>query len=258
MGGFNWDPLSWIEDAGRAVTGLTKPVQRWVIKEVKAAGDLLEKDIQDVAHVAHRDVADVFGDLEALERRVERIVVSAGGDVGEAISAVVHESEVLASSVISGLKRLIDTTWAHADNLYHDALKSAEGDVAWAEKHVIDPGLHDLHVAVTDAEKAAEKAADATYHDLIKPIEHDAAEALARVVNIGSWIDHSAYDAVKLVEGAAEFLEAVAAHPAAAAQKAIAEWEAGLTLDKAVDTASVANTYANRLVKSMEDLFIDG
>jgi hypothetical protein len=257
MGGFNWDPISWVEDAGRAVDGLTKPVQRWVIKEVKKAGDLLEKDIRDVASVAHRDVNDVFGDVEMLTREVKRITLTAGGDIGKALDSVGHAVTSAVTEVEHFAQKIVNETWAHADSLYKDAERFTDTSINWAIKHVIDPAIHDAETTAKDVEKAVEKTVEAVYHDVILKVSHDAMTAWNDADKALYWIDHSGYDAVKLVEQCWDFLESVASHPASAAERVIRDWSQDLTVKSAEDTAAVAETYAAQLVANMESLFSD-
>ena len=157
---FDWNPISWVKDAVNGATGIAKNIRNWVISEVKKAGDILDKEVRAVANLAHKDINNVFGDLTKLEKKVDRIVVSAGGDIGKALGTLEHLIVIGVNDATRGLRGVIDGTWHQALNWYHDALKAASSDVAWAEKHVIDPAIHDLEVGLKDVEKQAVKAAD--------------------------------------------------------------------------------------------------
>ena len=93
------------------------------------------------------------------------------------------------------------------------------------------------------------------YHDVILKAEHDAMKAWSDADKALYWVEHAGYDAVKLVEQCWDFLEAVANHPAAAADKAIKAWASAQTVQKAEETGAVAASYADDLISSVEKLF---
>ena len=254
-GSSNWNPLSWVKSALGSAGKIASDIKNWVTKVVREAVDTIDKELRLGLNLAHKDLNDVWGGVEKLAREVERITDAAGGRIAKVFDSVEHDITTAVKAAVSGLTRAGSIIWDHADNLFHDAERDAKADVSWAEKHVIDPAVHDLEHGLTDAEKAAKAAVNDLYHDFVLKALHDADKAWAKAESIGTWLDHSGYDAVKLVESCWDFLESVANHPANAAKKAITEWEKDLSVKGAQSTAEKYEPLGAGIVKDMEDLF---
>ncbi len=78
---------------------------------------------------------------------------------------------------------------------------------------MIDPLEKDLRRAIHVAESAADHAWHVWYSDIWAPAEHELAEARHDAAKAITFIDHSALDAIHLIDECWDWLEAFAAHP---------------------------------------------
>jgi len=255
---WDWNPLSWASkaeaDAAKDLEKAYKSLWRWVVNECTKLGNLVQTDITDVYSNMFTLVRSVDGNITDIWAAVYRLGGSVKGDVSGFVKAVVHDVESEFDSAVKGAESLTWSVWRTADGWYHDALRTAEGDVEAFYHKVIVPLARNISHDITNAEKEADKIAEAVYHDVLLKIAHDAEEGYAEAVKAVYWIDHTGYDAVRLVEECWDFLEAIALHPVTLARRGVKDWERSITVSGLEGIASGSQPLYAHVVKSIEDV----
>ena len=214
--GFDWNPESWIKDAFHDAAGLPKDFSdlwHWVVNEDVKLGSEITTLASDAWNNLHSVVVWVDGKVHLIDDAIWRGLGKVGGDITGIYHWIINQVTGLIKAAEAKASRLVSIAWAHADNLYHDLLRTANALIRAFYHKVFLPAFDGVRTAIRDAVKETERAADLLYHDVLLKAAHDAEKAYAEAVRVARWVDHAGYDAVKLVEKSWDWLEAFAAHP---------------------------------------------
>ena len=233
--GIDWDPLSWGKSALSDIFGGAGSIEKWVIKQIVKAASLIENDI-----------AKVYG-----------YVASRFGGIENTISHLAGQVNTLAGKAGRSLEGDVGKLGKDAEGWVKDAENYADSALRVFERDVLDPALRKLHAAVSDAEKASKAALSAFERDVVKPIEHDAAEALHDAKKAVSFIDHSALDAIHIVDECWEWLEWMAKNPAKALEELPAKMLGQLTAAELEQKGATVTSGWSGLLADLERKFPD-
>jgi len=255
---WNWNPISWISDAENTASGFARDLEdlwKWVIKETVKLGDEIWDDYTSIYTLVLTLVDMLVREVGLIWGAIERHVGSIGGDLGKLYQWILNEIAAGVKDAEHLGEHLFSVAYDDALNWFHDAERFSWKVADWLEAHVIRPAVHDLEVAVRDAEREAVRLAEELYHDVILKALHDAEKAWAEAVRVGRWLDLVGYDAVKLVERCWDFLEWVAAHPAAALETIPRLVERELSPGWAIGAAEEAEKSFAKMVEAVEGVF---
>ena len=249
--GIDWNPISWATSAWNDATGVATEIKRWVIKQVALAVGFVENDIHKGIHYLESALDEVGQGIPWIINKVNSLADSVWGDITSSVKHVLSEAERLAHDAVAPVIKAVDTAWHHADNLFHSAEHVADSAINWFYDHTVRPALHDVYAAIHDVEKGADKALHEFELYVVKPIEHDASEALHEAHKAVYFIDHSALDAIHLIDETYDWLNAFRHHPMKSVEalpKALLEAaDADWATTKAEDVKSLFGELATQL-----------
>jgi len=228
-GGIDWNPVSWAKSAWDDITGTVNPIYKWVIKQVAKAIGLVENDIGKVRgyllgviHAVGSGVGDLAHDLEKVEQTI-------GGDIRGDIASALSGAKGLVKDALGPLESTVSQLHKDVENWIGNAEHAADKALNWFYDHTIRPALHDI-----------EHEFDVVHHDIdtavrdverywIDPLKHDVEEALHDAKKAVYFIDHSALDAIHLIDQCWDWLEWLAHNPAGAIESLPKDFLASLT-----------------------------
>jgi len=229
----DWSPIGAVKSALNDLSGPISTVEKWVLKQLVALGSLISNDIEK----GNRYLASRFGG-------VENTIGHLAGDV----NAIADHIGKDATGDVSRLEKDAEGWVTEAEHYADDALRAFERDV-------LDPALHELRTAINDAEKASRAALSVFERDVVKPIEHDAAEALHDANKAISFIDHSALDAIHLIDECWDFLSWVAKNPARALAELPSKIFGGITEAELEASGKTVTSGWSNLVTELDKKF---
>jgi hypothetical protein len=210
----DWNPVSWAKSAWSDITGVIwNPIKTWVIKVVVKAAGLIENDIDKVRTGLHAATVDLKRELGTLSGEVDKVAGVVGGDVAGGLDALYKEAASLVDAALGPVEAEVDRLAKDGENLAEDALHATDEAINYFWDHVVQPALTELRSLVDDAARAADKAWDDFDRDVLPALRHDVADALNAAHAATSFIDHSALDAIHLIDECWDWLEVLARNP---------------------------------------------
>lgn len=211
--GGGWDPLNWVEDALKDANHALRPLEKWVLKQIVKAGNLIWADVRNAFDTATSLADSAWDELRLLSSRIDSLGSSFGGDLTKAWDWLKHEVLALVNDTLAPLKHEWDQLSRDAHNWVHDAEHYTDDVWKWADKHVLRPVendlRHEMHVIAADA--------DHVWHEWLRhvwaPFEHDLHEVEHDAKKAVYWIDHEGLDVAHLVKRAWDWLEWMAVNP---------------------------------------------
>jgi hypothetical protein len=253
--GWDWNPVSWLHDAESAADSVGHDIDKiwhWVEAEAVRLGNKLNEGINDIGGYADSRIDSAWDQIKEIARDIGVPIGLVAGDVSNTFHWLEKDVHNWINDALRDLDRSGSWLWNEIKKGVHDAEKLGDSGIQWFDKHILDPAIHDLHVALHDVEKGWDAGLKDFEKDVVKPIERDVDKAWADAVKAVRWIDHAGYDAVKLVEQCWDFLEMIANHPVEEAQKATKEWLKYQTTAAGSSVATEAQAYYGRIVDAFE------
>jgi prophage DNA circulation protein len=251
----DWDPISWLKSALGDVTGPLGKIEKWTLKQIAKAAALVENDVHKLSDYVDAHVGGIENTISHLAGQINNLAAGVGGDVAGAFDATRHEIASLIDDALHPIKSEDDALkrdvpgWAKdAEHYADDALKAFERDV-------LDPALKEIRTAIHAAESDAEHAWHVWYKDIWAPALHDLREAEHAAHQAIYFIDHSALDAIHIVDECWDWLEWMAKNPAKALEELPAKAFAELGSGKLSAAATEVTSGWSDLVTELEKKF---
>lgn len=210
--GWNWNPISWAEDAWHAFTGAGSEVGRWVIHVVEAAAGAVERDVLDVFHVADQAYQDSLSFVAQEANNAVGVADQVGAMASAAIGEVAREARGLTVELFARAEQGLGYVLGEAEALAAGAERAARAELDTVVRDLVDPVVH----FVDHADAWWWHLLDGWWHtvdrDVIHPLEHELDRARHDVAEAGHWIAHEGEYAYHLVTEAADWLEWMAVH----------------------------------------------
>jgi hypothetical protein len=234
--GLDLNPISLVQSALNDLTGPISTVEKWILKQLVKLGSLIGNDITKVYSYLGSRLGGVENTISQLAGQVNALADRAGKDLSGDVGKLSKDAE----------------GWvADAEHYADSAVKAFERDV-------LDPALRDLRTAISDAEKVSKAALSTFERDVVKPIEHDASEALHDAKKAVSFIDHSALDAVHLIDECWDWLLWVAKNPAKAIEELPSKMLGSLTSAQLESQGATITSGWSGLADDLDKKFPDG
>ena len=209
----DWDPISWGKSAISDVTGFFGATEKWVIKQIAKAAGLVENDIAKVWSWLYARFGGVENTISHLAGEINSVIGGIPHDIASTLSELRHDIAADVDADVKAATRGLGDVKSGLESILSDAERYADRGVADFKKDVIDPLERDLRRAIHDAESAADHAWHVWYSDIWAPAEHELAEARHDAAKAISFIDHSALDAIHLIDECWDWLERLAHNP---------------------------------------------
>ena len=207
-----WNPVTWVTYAEGEAVQVAKPIVAFVEKAVKAAIDLVEKDLDTAADFAARIIEDVKYDLTSAIDGIASYAVSVyhtvEGDITNAIDYSVKFADQAYHDAEKDISTGISTVEHYAQGLYNEAIKYAEEAVSAA----VSTAERLANEALTDAEKYASDALTLFQRDIFDPLEKDAEQALSWASTVFKWFSNGVAEDWALLKKAWGWVEWFAVH----------------------------------------------
>jgi len=240
---FDWDPLSWIDDATKIAGKVVKDVVDWVETIGKWLGNLIVKLINDAYNWAAGEFDQVWNQVTAIWNAIAEVTGDGIHAIYHLVSSLEHAMLGWAKDVWHEVWKLVGSGWRDLLSFWREIIHYLDVAIEWWWHKVIDPAIHDVLHGLKDIGKGFEAFWDIVYRDVIKPIEHDAEEAYDDVRRLWEWVDKDAADAVHLVEKAWDWLELFALNPPQAIFDIEQDIIKGITLPAVVADVGPAYKY---------------
>jgi hypothetical protein len=211
--GTDWDPISWAQSALSDLTGVFGPVERWVIKQIAKAASLIENDIDKVWTWLYARFGGIENTISHLAGEINSVVGSLGGDISKVLDSARHDIAAAVDAGVHKAESELSTVESEAVHLGHDAEHYTDTAIAAFEKDVLRPVENELRRLIHDAESEADHAWHVWYKDIWAPALHDLREAEHNAAKAVYFIDHSALDAIHLIDECWDWLLAFARNP---------------------------------------------
>lgn len=226
----DFNPIDLVKSAFHDLSGPVTAVEKWVLKQLSKVATLIENDISKLHGYLSARLGGVENTISHLAGEVSSTVGSLGGDARKVLDSLRHDIAAAVDSGVHKAEAELSTVEKEAKTLGHDAEHYADAALKTFERDVIRPLERDLRTAIHDAESAAEDAWHVWYKDIWAPAdkiihdaEHDAHKAIY-------FIDHSALDAIHLIDECWDWLLWMAKNSAEALEELPAKMLARLTL----------------------------
>jgi hypothetical protein len=253
--GIDWDPISWGKSALSDITGVFGATERWVMKQIVKAASLIENDIAKVyGYIASR-FGGVENTISHLAGEINSTIRGIPHDITSTLADLRHDIAADVDAAVSGIKRGAGDVEGGVKALEHDAEHYADTAIADFKRDVLDPLERDLRRAIHDATSEAEHAWHVWYKDIWAPALHDLREAEHDAHKAVYFIDHSALDAIHLIDETWDFLSWVAKNPLKALEAFPAKMLSELTAAKLESQGTTITSGWAGLTKELDKKF---
>jgi len=256
-GGIDWNPISWATAAWNDAGSIVAPLKKWVIKQIVSAIGFVENDISKAKSFLSSAIQGVGSGFEEVYNQITLLWKDVGSGVDAAIHTVLKEMASLVKDAVNPVIHEIDALSRAAEKLFEAAEHAGEAAINWFYDHTIRPALHDLEAAIHDVEAGADKALHEFDLHVVKPLEHDASEALHDAKKAIYFIDHSALDAIHLIDETWDWLEAFSHHPFKSLEALPGEELAKLTSSGLAGSAQTITSGWTGLIAELDKKFPD-
>jgi len=253
----DWDPLSWGKSALSDASGIFAPVYKWVLKQVVAAVSLVENDISKAYHYVNSRLGGVENTISHLAGQINSVIGGLPHDLTSTLDGVRHDVASWIDTAVKPIEADVDTTIKDAKGIGHDAEHYADTAIAAFEKDVLRPVENELRHLIHDAESEADHAWHVWYKDIWAPALHDLREAEHNAAKAVYFIDHSALDAIHLIDECWDWLLWFAKNPLRAFEQLPADALRQLTTGKLSGQADTVTAGFGGLVTELDKVYPD-
>ena len=211
--GLDLNPVSLVQSALHDLTGPVSTVEQWVLKQLVKLGALVSTDLEKAKGYTVQLIDGVGARIDHLAGQVNSVIGGIPHDITAALDELRHDVAADVDAVVKQASRGQGDIDAGLESIVHDSERYTNSVVAEMKRDVIDPLEKDLRRAIHDAESAADHAWHVWYKDIWAPAEHELAEARHDAAEAITFIDHSALDAIHLIDECWDWLERLAHNP---------------------------------------------